>query len=79
MKNKTTVLSLWVGIMTTIGIFVHLFEIIFKDISFTWHFGLWLIGIAYTVFLYSADDVGTVWKQHVKLFNAAISVFKKKI
>lgn len=78
MKNKSTLLASWVAILTTIGILAHIYEITICHTGWTWHFSLWLIPIAYTVFLYSADNIGSIWKQHVKLFSAAISVFKKK-
>ena len=79
MKNKTNIAAGWIASLTTIGIFSDIYFIFLEGDE--WDLGMlyWLIPITYAVFLFFAENDKSIWKIHVEIIRALISVFKKKV
>ena len=77
MKAKSNLIGALVLLLTTLGVIVWLILALLGDIPFSKDSLWFLCPIAYGGWMLMDNDEDVI-KQHLKLFNAIISVFKKK-
>jgi len=77
MRNKSTFIGAAIMILTVISFIVWLVMVFNHSLDFS-KGALWfLMPFSYGAWMFLDDDEDVI-RQHKKLFNAAISVFKKK-
>ena len=77
MRNKSTFVGILILLLSTLGVIVWLILALLGDIPFSKDALWFLCPIAYGGWMLMDNDEDVI-KQHLKLFNAIISVFKKK-
>lgn len=77
MRNKSNFIGLLVMLLTTASFIVWLVLVFIGDIDFSKDALWFLLPFSYGAWMFLDDDDDII-KQHIKLFNAAISVFKRK-
>ena len=77
MRNKSTFVGILILLLSTLGVIVWLILALLGDIPFSKDALWFLCPIIYGSWM-TLDNDEDIVKQHIKLLNAAISVFKKK-